>query len=207
MRISQAALAGAIVMTITLTGCGGDSDTSQEQDNDASATQAADQTASDDFNDADLDYVAGMIVHHEQAVEMADIVLATPDVDPEVAALAEQIQQAQGPEIERMNAWLEAWGQDGNGHGGHSDMDHGGMADEGMMMMSEEHLAELEAAEGPEASRLFLEQMVMHHQGAVTMAEQHLEEGENPEALELSEEVITDQSAEIDHMEQMLDEL
>ncbi len=74
-------------------------------------------------------------------------------------------------------------------------------------MMSEQDLEDLADAEGPEASRLFLEQMIVHHEGAVTSAQEHLEAGENPEALALSEDVIDDQSAEIEEMEQMLTDL
>ena len=51
-----------------------------------------------------------MIPHHEQALEMSAIVLAKDGLDPEVAKLAEEIQAAQGPEIEQLEAWLDEWG-------------------------------------------------------------------------------------------------
>ncbi|WP_229659562.1 DUF305 domain-containing protein [Nesterenkonia alkaliphila] len=194
-------------MAIALTGCG--SDPEEQQQDDTNSAEQTDDQVSDDFNDADVDYAAGMIVHHEQAIEMSDLLLAKTDIDPEVTELAEDIKEAQGPEIEQMTAWLEAWDQEDAGNGGHEGMDHGDMGDDDMGhgMMSEEDLADLEDAEGTDASRLFLEQMIMHHEGAVTMAEQHLEDGQNPEALDLSENVIADQSEEIEEMEQMLEEL
>ncbi|MFC0358929.1 DUF305 domain-containing protein [Kytococcus schroeteri] len=37
-------------------------------------------------------------------------------------------------------------------------------------MISEDDLSTLEASNGTEASRLFLEQMILHHEGAVKMA-------------------------------------
>ncbi|MBP2317943.1 DUF305 domain-containing protein [Nesterenkonia lacusekhoensis] len=46
--------------------------------------------------------------------------------------------------------------------------------------MSEEDIAELETAEGDQAAQLFLEQMIVHHEGAVTVAEDHLANGGEP---------------------------
>lgn len=162
----------------------------------------------EDYNDADVEYAVGMILHHEQAIEMADVVLAKPDLAPEVADLAENIKAAQGPEIEQMGDWLDEWGHEPDDEGGHSHGDHGDHAEQGHEgMMSEEELAELAAVDGPQASRLFPEQMIAHHEGAVVMAERHLEEGRNPDALELSQNVAADQNAEIALMREMLADL
>ncbi len=48
-------------------------------------------------NDDDTMFVTMMIPHHEQAIEMSDIVLAKSGLDPDVANLAQQIKAAQGP--------------------------------------------------------------------------------------------------------------
>lgn len=154
------------------------------------------------FNDADVTFVTTMIPHHEQAIEMSEIVLAKDDLDPDVAELAEAIQAAQGPEIEQLQTWLDAWGVDE--HAG-----HGSSHDEHEMdgMMTSEDLAALEAASGPEASRLFLEQMIEHHEGAVDMARTQLEDGSNPEALALAQEIIDAQTSEIEQMREILSRL
>ena len=60
---------------------------------------------------------------------------------------------------------------------------------------------------GTEAARLYLEQMTAHHKGAVDMAKDEAKDGQNPQAVQLAEQVIADQEAEITEMEQMLQEL
>ena len=62
-----------------------------------------------DFNQADVMFAQMMIPHHQQAIDMSDIILAKEGVHPEVTALAEQIKAAQQPEIDTMNRWLSAW--------------------------------------------------------------------------------------------------
>ena len=81
------------------------------------------------FNDADVMFAQMMIPHHQQAVEMSDLILDKSGIDPEVKALAEQIKGAQQPEIDTMNGWLKAWDATMPDHGG---MDHG--SDNGGMM-------------------------------------------------------------------------
>ena len=74
-------------------------------------------------------------------------------------------------------------------------------------MMSEEDMGMLTDAQGTDAARLYLEQMTVHHEGAVEMAQEQIEQGQNPQAVELARQVVEDQEAEITEMEQMLQEL
>ena len=91
-----------------------------------------------------------------------------------------------------MTSWLTDWGVAGESMDG---MDHGSG------MMSDDDMNALEAADGAAASTLFLDQMIEHHEGAISMAEAEIEQGQNPDALELAEKVITDQTAEIEFMQ------
>lgn len=147
-----------------------------------------------DVNNADMQFTMMMIPHHEQAVEMADMILAKDGIDERVIALAEQIKAAQGPEIELMESWLDDWGTP---MGDMDGMDHGGM-------MSGADMQALEDATGVEASRLFLEQMMVHHEGAIDMAQAEVDNGENADVIALAEDIIASQTAEITTMEDIL---
>ncbi|MGW9549636.1 DUF305 domain-containing protein [Citricoccus zhacaiensis] len=186
-------------------------DTATASDPATGTASGAAEEISAEHNDADVMFAQMMIPHHQQAIQMSEIMLAKQDQDPQIRQLAEQIKAAQGPEIDRMNAMLSAWGQepmdmDDMGMGDMGGMDHG--SGSGMSgMMSQEDLDRLEAATGDEATRLFLDGMIEHHKGAVDMAQGEVDNGQNPQAVALAEQVITDQEAEITQMEQMLQEL
>jgi uncharacterized protein (DUF305 family) len=140
-----------------------------------------------------------MIPHHEQAIEMSEVILAKTGVDQDVLDLAQQIKDAQAPEIELMQSWLDDWGMPSSG--GMDGMDHGNG------MMSDDDMAALEATEGADAARLFLQQMIEHHEGAIDMAQDALDDGANPEVLALAERIISAQTDEIATMERLLADL
>ena len=179
---------------LLLAACGGSDSTSS-----ASATTAAAAQQATAANDADVAFAQGMIPHHEQAVEMAELAL-----DPKAAAsapvkdLATRIQQAQDPEIKQLQGWLKAWGK--------PEMDmSGGMAGHQMDgMMSAEDMEKLEQATGPAFDQQWLTMMIAHHDGAIEMANTEKAAGMNPDAKQLAEQIIAAQQAEIDEMNALL---
>ncbi len=202
MRIRTLALASAALSTaLLLAGCSpsGTSGGMAGMDH-GSGSSSAPAESDAEFNAADQMFVTMMIPHHQQAIEMADMLLAKDGIDERVIELAQQIKDAQGPEIETMQGWLEDWGisAEDSSMGG---MDHGGG------MMSDDSMTALESATGVEATRLFLQGMIEHHNGAIMMAEMALSNGQNPDVLELAQQVIDGQKAEVTTMQEILDSL
>ena len=82
---------------------------------------------------------------------------------------------------------------------GMTGMDHG-MGE----TMSKDDMAALDVAQGADAARLFLEQMTVHHQGALDMAQVEQTDGENADAIALAEKIVSDQTSEIARMKELL---
>ncbi|NMR32393.1 DUF305 domain-containing protein [Crystallibacter degradans] len=200
MKRFTALSATAVAAALFLAGCGSDTgsdtaaETTQGMETTSQSPSAASSGVAGDHNSADVMFAQMMTPHHEQAVQMSEIMLAKDGLDPQITQLAEEIKAAQGPEIEKMTGWLEAWGEPTEMSGGH--------AMEGMM--SPDDLGKLEAAQGDDAARMFLDQMIEHHEGAVAMAEEEVANGSNPDAVALAKQVVEDQEAEIEKMKDLL---
>ena len=194
--------AAGITLTATLSACAMPSDMDTGSSSPPpGATSELDTSV--EPNAADVMFVGMMIPHHEEAVEMADMLLDKDGVDAEVVELATAIRAAQQPEIELMQSWLEAW--DSTPAEGMGGMDHSDDSPMGSVMgMPAEDMRALEEASGPEASELFLELMIVHHEGAIVMAQEALDEGRHPDVLALAQQIADDQAAEIDLMRSLL---
>jgi len=192
-------LPAAVAAAIAFAGCSGDDSMSGMGHNSASPTASSSVTPVGEFNEADVMFVQMMIPHHEQAVDMSDMVLSKSGLNPEVEALAKQIKAAQQPEIDMMNAWLETWGRIPMPEGSHHSTSDG--------MMSEEQMQELDEANSADGQRLFLEGMIRHHQGAIKMAQAEIASGKNPEAITLANNIAESQQAEVDTMTELLNKI
>ncbi len=199
--------AGAVAALVIAAGCGSNSGAEHQggHDSPASVTTSA---SSQDHNDTDVGFAQNMIPHHQQAIEMSDILLAKQGIDPRVTGLATEIKAAQGPEIKQMQGWLTQWGAPwtpaeapGEGHAGH-DME--GMDGGAMGLMSDEQMTALKKAQGVEASRLFLNGMIAHHNGAIAMAQPEIGNGQFAPTVELARSVATSQLQEIEKMRDIL---
>ena len=147
---------------------------------------------SSDFNDADVMFAQMMIPHHEQAIEMSDIVLdPNTGASAAIIALATQIKGAQDPEISQMKNLLTTWGMPTE----MGSMDHSSMM-EGMLSLEE--MDTLGQLKGAEFDKAWAKGMVAHHEGAIAMANDVLAHGKNSEILALANSVVSGQTAEIE---------
>ena len=209
MRALLVATVLPLLLLTTLTACGDD---------------ATPQVLSDTEHSAqDVAFAGEMLQHHAQALAMVDLTLGR-DLDPELLALAEQIRDAQAPEIEQLSDWLVSWDEpvpatvrDHSlaGHGDHSPSEamaeledragHEGH-DTGSMpgMLTSAQLASLEEASDQEFTALWLELMIAHHEGAVEMARAQQATGTFRPAVELAEQIEESQTVEIEAMRGLL---
>ncbi|MFF9336783.1 DUF305 domain-containing protein [Streptomyces albogriseolus] len=169
-----------------------------------SASAASAPASKGRHNTADVTFAKGMIPHHRQAVEMADL---APDraQSAEVKKLAADIKKAQAPEIEKLSGWLTSWGEAVPAEGAMDHSMHGDM--EGMKgMMSAEEMTALGNASGKAFDTAFMEMMIKHHEGAVEMAKTEQADGAHTPARKMAADIIASQSAEIEQMKKLLGE-
>lgn len=205
-----AAPALAVALTVTLAACGGDDDAAPAAPaptGPAATAPSADMTmptgstgGASAMNDADVAFAQGMIAHHEQAIEMAEIALdPTVGARAEVVDLATRIRDAQGPEVDQLTAWLTAAGQP-------AQMDMSGGHDMSSMdgMMTAEDMDALATKQGDEFDRAWMEMMIAHHEGAIAQSQTVKANGSNPDVLALADQIITAQQGEITEMQALL---
>jgi uncharacterized protein (DUF305 family) len=161
------------------------------------------------YSDADVEFMSGMIPHHAQAVIMAGWA-PTHGARKDVAIFCERIVVGQSDEIVTMQQWLRDRGQpvpDAKSTRHKMKMD--GMEHEMLMpgMMTDEQMAALDKARGPEFDRLFLEGMIRHHQGAIDMVDKLFKSfgaAQDELIYKFASDVYADQSTEIARMHKML---
>jgi uncharacterized protein (DUF305 family) len=161
------------------------------------------------YSEADVEFMAGMIPHHAQAVIMAGWA-ASRGARPDVRVLCERILVGQRDEIELMRNWLRDRGERvPEPNATRHRMKMNGMEHDMLMpgMLSDEEMAQLDRARGPEWDRLFLAGMIRHHEGALKMVDDLFEAYgalQDDDLYKFASDVYADQSIEIERMEKML---
>lgn len=137
---------------------------------------------------SEFDYLTKMIPHHQEAIDTARLVLAGSD-RPEMKRFAEDIIRVQTAEIEQMQQWLKEWypGRDTT-------------VEVTPMMRNLNNLR------GDDLDQAFLEDMVMHHMGAVMMSQMLLNRNlvDHEPVRPFAEEIATTQRQEIVQMQTWL---
>ncbi|QLE55480.1 DUF305 domain-containing protein [Nostoc sp. TCL26-01] len=149
----------------------------------------------------DLRFIDAMMMHHQGAVDMANVALQKSQ-RPEIKKLAANIIKSQKQEISQMQQWRTAWypnvGNQPMAY--HTQMGH-------MMEMTPEQKQammmsmDLGKADG-EFDLRFINAMIPHHEGAVVMAKDALNKSQHSEIKKLSQAIIQAQAAEIQQMQQ-----
>ncbi len=157
---------------------------------------------------ADIDFMQGMIMHHQQAVEMTALIPSHTQ-NRDVRALGARISSSQADEIQFMQRWLAARGESiAAKMPGMPEMDMSAQAMPPMPgMLTAEQMRALRNAKGAEFDRLFLTGMIQHHNGALVMVKELFDTagaGQDAELFNFASDVDNTQRAEIRIMQSML---
>jgi uncharacterized protein (DUF305 family) len=163
----------------------------------------------------DVGFSQDMTVHHQQAVTMASWE-RDHTTDPVLHQLAADIEATQTAQIGRMQGWLELWGAPTLPTGGymawmteplhaHTPAPAGG-APAMPGMASDEELAALRAATGPQLDVLFLQLMLRHHEGGAGMLQYAAERAAVPQVRNLAAQMLRSQTSESLYLRQLLAE-
>ena len=165
------------------------------------------------YSDADVDFMSGMIPHHAQALIMAGW-CESHGARKDLVVLCGRILVGQRDEITLMQQWLQDRGlavPDAKSTRHHMKMPNG-MEHDMLMpgMLTDEEMAALDRARGPEFDRLFLEGMIRHHQGAIDMVDVLFKAygaAQDETVFKFANDVQADQSVEINVMKDMLEQV
>lgn len=140
-------------------------------------------------------FIAGMIPHHQSAIEMARLAQQKAE-HQEIKDLAAGIIAAQERENTQMRQWYRQW----YGTDQIPAMPHEAMSSmmPGMDMTGMSGSPDLSSAKP--FDRAFIDAMIPHHEGAIMMARQAQQRAQHPELKKLADDIVKTQQSEIDQM-------
>ena len=149
-------------------------------------------------------FARDMMVHHAQAVQMAEIVRDKTKSD-DMRVLASDMSLTQQGQIGIMQGWLGVWGLPiGSSEPAMAWMGH---PTDGLMpgMATPEEISRLSQLPPDRADVLFLRLMIVHHESAIRMAQAILERTDEPEVEQLAEPIENTQKVDIENMKDVLE--
>jgi uncharacterized protein (DUF305 family) len=158
---------------------------------------------------ADVEFMQGMIMHHQQAVEMTALIPSHTG-NRNLQSLGARISSSQSGEIKFMQRWLAARGEPlSMAMPGMPDMDRSGRPMALMPgMLTPDQMEALRKAKGAEFDHLFLTGMIQHHNGALTMVKDLFDTagaGQDADLFNFATDADNTQRAEIKIMQSMLE--
>lgn len=152
-------------------------------------------------------FARDMSSHHAQAVEMG-MIAHERSSNAQVRLMGADIALTQQGQIGVMQTWLRDWGLSPSGSQPRMAWMPDGAASvrNGLMpgMATEDEMAALRTATGPEFDRMFLQMMVRHHLGGIHMAEAADEEASDGDVRWLAETMVSGQQREITDLQSLL---
>ncbi|MCA1836297.1 MAG: DUF305 domain-containing protein [Actinobacteria bacterium] len=177
---AAAAIAGGL-----LAGCGSKTNPSPATPPPAARSAPA-TNPQQQHNQADVVFLQNMITGHARAITMSHTA-RDQATSPQVKDLAARIDAEESPQTQQMSALLTEWGVPAPATT--SSTGHGQMP--GMVS-------------GAGFDRMFLQMMIVHHQGAVDMSQTELAQGSNVSARNLAQQITSAQQAQINEMQTLL---
>jgi uncharacterized protein (DUF305 family) len=155
---------------------------------------------------AEAGFARDMIVHHAQAVQMAEIIRDKTKSDS-MKLLVSDISLTQQAQVGIMQGWLQVWGLPITGS--EPAMAWMGHPTDDLMpgMATPDELDCLYTLPPDRADVLFLRLMISHHEAAIPMAKAILKRTDEPEVSQLATAIIASQRAEIENMKAMVDKM
>lgn len=196
----------AFVVSAALVGCSAGSDEPASGETVASDAAPGAGAPPAEVNDTDLHFLGMMTPHHEQAVEMSEIILTVDGVSEPTRDLAQRILDGQAEEIEIMRGWADAWGQDDMMEMHSVHVANGMLTSEQMGAL--ERLADATTADPAavaEAEKTFLELMHSHHEGAIAMTQDEISSGGYADLRDLAQVMVDVQTAEMAEIDALLE--
>ena len=161
----------------------------------------ATKLAASTYTAEDVTFMQGMMVHHQQAVDMAMLVKERTNTK-ELVEIAGRIESSQADEIAFMKSWLAERGEP---------LEDAMMKDHAhhtmMGMASPDQLAALAAASGVAFDQQFLTLMIAHHKGAIDMVDALFDEdgsASDPVLYRFASDIENEQKGEIERMDKLL---
>ena len=166
---------------------------------------SATKIANTSYIEADVNFLKGMIIHHKQAILMSSFAKESTN-NKSILELADRIGVSQKDEIDFMTSWLKKRGEYNLDKKDHNSEKHNHMRENMIGMASSKDIEKLGSYSGTDFDRLFLQLMIVHHDGALEMVKELKKfSGSTYEPIlnEFVSDLVNDQGVEIERMNKL----
>jgi len=188
-KLSKISLTAVVALGV-LVGCASHS-------TDSATVSPSEPPGYEPHNTADVAFTQQMVSLQQEAIALSDTLLAKEGIAPGVVDLAKEIKPVRASEITQMQGWLKSWGNP-PAVAGEADVSE---------LPSDQHVAQLQAAEGVEATRFYLNQMIANNEKGLALSKTEIDDGQYRATITMARANQVDQQQEITTMKSILDTL